>query len=70
MTDEAIYRFMLAYQTRYGVPPKMKDIITATSVAINHRSSVFYALRRLQDKGLVREIRPACYARRYLAVEE
>lgn len=70
MTDEAIHTFMLAYQARYGAPPKMKDIVAATGVTINHRSSVFYALHRLQDKGLVREIRPACYARRYLAVEE
>ena len=69
MTDDLVYTFMLAYQSRYGIPPKLREIVTAAPKT-HHRSSVYYALHRLQALGMVAEIKPLGYSRRYEAIPQ
>jgi predicted transcriptional regulator len=65
--DKELYAFMMAYQDYYGIAPTLNELVTVHA-RLNHRSSAFYAVRRLMDAGLVVVTKESDHKRRYKAI--
>ena len=67
LTTEQVWQYMLDYQERTGMPPKL-DEIEAAIPELNYRSSVRYTVQALVEAGRVVATDDPGTARRYRAV--
>jgi predicted transcriptional regulator len=69
MSHRDVYKYMLAYQGKHGMPPTMQEI-RENVPRLHYRSSVRHTIRLLMDMGLVEPEKPQNHSRRYKAVKD